>query len=133
MEYGFGIILLGPNISHIWIYYNLKRLSLHKIKQFRILKCLVTVSRDTIIFLVHPSCPKSSVNFCSFPKSSSLTVFFWLDNDRLISCIVTTGSNSFSPGTSIQDISNAPGVPGEHGVNRSLTITFGSSLEGPRT
>lgn len=45
----------------------------------------------------------------------------------------TTGSHSFSPGTSIQVISIALGSPGEHGVKRSSTITLLSALDGPRT
>lgn len=45
----------------------------------------------------------------------------------------TTGSNSFSPGTSIHVISIALGSPGEQGVKRSSTIVLGSALEGPRT
>lgn len=47
--------------------------------------------------------------------------------------MLTTGSSSFSPGTSIHVISTALGSPGEHGVRRSSIITLGSVLEGPRT
>ena len=42
-----------------------------------------------------------------------------------------TGSNNLFPGTSSQVISMAPYSPGEHGVNKSSTITFASSLDGP--
>ena len=44
---------------------------------------------------------------------------------------LTTGSKSFSLGTSSQVISTAPGVPGEQGVNRSCSIILGSALDGP--
>lgn len=47
--------------------------------------------------------------------------------------MVTGGSYSFSPGTSIQVFSCAPGSPGEHGVYKSSTIVFLSSGDGPRT
>lgn len=47
--------------------------------------------------------------------------------------IVTGGSKSFSPSTSIHVISKAPGSPGEQGVNRSSTICVLSRGEGPRT
>jgi len=43
----------------------------------------------------------------------------------------TGGSRSLSLGTSINDISAAPGLPGEHGVSKSFTITFGSDRLGP--
>lgn len=45
----------------------------------------------------------------------------------------TTGSRSFSPGTSIHVISMAPGSPGEHGVRRSSTTTSGLFHCDPRT
>lgn len=47
--------------------------------------------------------------------------------------MLTTGSNSFSPGTSIHVISSALGSPGEQGVKRSHAIMLGSVLDGPRT
>jgi hypothetical protein len=56
-----------------------------------------------------------------------------LANDDNMSLIETTGSNSLSLGTSIQNISMAPLSPAEHGVNKSLTITDGSSRDGPLT
>lgn len=43
------------------------------------------------------------------------------------------GSSSFSPGTSTQFISMAPGSPGEHGVNRSSTILPLFKGHSPRT
>ncbi|KAJ0011597.1 hypothetical protein NQD34_012572 [Periophthalmus magnuspinnatus] len=50
---------------------------------------------------------------CSIQCCSSLTM-------------QTTGSKSFSPGTSIHVISIALGSPGEQGVKRSFISTFGS-------
>lgn len=82
---------------------------------------------------VQPSCPKSSVNFFSFSRSCSLTVGFVLERDLSMSDMETIGSKSFSPGTSIHVISLACGSPGEQGVRRSSTMTFGSLLDGPRT
>lgn len=45
----------------------------------------------------------------------------------------TTGSRSFSPGTSIHVIFMAPGSPGGHGVRRSSTMTPGLCHNDPRT
>ena len=49
----------------------------------------------------------------------------------IMSAIVTGGSKSFSPGTSIMLIALAPGSPGEQGVSRSFTHFEGSFGEGP--
>lgn len=77
--------------------------------------------------------PKSSMNLVNLAKSSSLTVFLELANERNMSDIETFGSSSLSLGTSIIDILMAPASQGAQGVSRSLTISSGSVLDGPRT
>ena len=47
--------------------------------------------------------------------------------------MVTIGSNSLSPGISVQPISMAPGAPGEHGVNKSSTMRSLFLGHGPLT
>ncbi len=84
-------------------------------------------------FQIYPSWPKSSVNFCSFFISSSLTVGFVRDNEFNMSPIVTGGSYNLEPSTSIQVISMAPASPGEQGTSKSSTICVLSDGQGPRT
>ena len=77
---------------------------------------------DCIIF-------EASTFRCKFPKEAQCAQIAVL----ILPTIVTTGSNSLSPSTDVQLISIAPGAPGEHGVNKSSTMTLGSLRDGPLT
>ena len=59
--------------------------------------------------------------------------YLQLDTKHSSLTMHTTGSRSFSPGTSIHVIAMALGSPGEHGVSRSSTTTSGLFHDDPRT
>lgn len=105
-------------------------------------KCLVTHSRC----ILEKSNIFSHQKWLCQPFSSQLH-FAGLDNFLSSGCgfpninwwkspfltMDTTGSRSFSPGTSIHVISMELGSPGEHGVSRSSTTTPGLFHVDPRT
>lgn len=66
-------------------------------------------------------------------KGTTLAPKIHNENIELRLTIVTGGSKSLSPGTSIHDISIAPSLPGEQGDNKSCSMTLGSFLDGPLT